>query len=313
VRPKDRDLARQLEASLRCFESQDLPLPGISSVATRGAFIEQLIESIRRVKYISVICNSQISASRADPANDIFDPIKAAVLRMREAQTDDAFWFVFLSVHFGKHRVDGWRLARDIYGCLSLGAPWDWARTSADPREFRRWLGENQTRLKSRGVGRRFGNHRKYQSLDAWSEAGTGAAFESYVEWVRPPRTHKALVQHAYEQANRNPRAAFECLYRSMGKVASFGRTAKFDYLTMIGKLGLAPIEPGSTFMQGATGPYSGAVLLFGRRTGATPSRPLLDDWVTRLGTRLGVGMQVMEDALCNWQKTPSCFKRFRG
>jgi len=51
-----------------------------------------------------------------------------------------------------------------------------------------------------------------------------------------------------------------------MNDVERFGRTAKFDYLTMVGKLGLAAIEPGSTYMQGATGPLKGARLLFGGR-----------------------------------------------
>lgn len=107
-------------------------------------------------------------------------------------------------------------------------------------------------------------------------------------------------------------KATFEYLYRSMEAIASFGRTARFDYLTMLGKLGLAAIEPGSTFMEGATGPYAGAVLLFGR-TSPPMSRSALDNCVIRLGARLGVGMQVMEDALCNWQKSPSAFKPFRG
>jgi Alpha-glutamyl/putrescinyl thymine pyrophosphorylase clade 3 len=313
VRPKDRQLAQELEAGLRSFVSEDFSLPGIRSGANRSAFIEQLLESIRRIKYISVIRNQQLSVARADPTSDIFDPIKAAILRMREGQPDGAFWFVFLSVHFGKHRVDGWRLARDIYGCLGQGEPWDWARASADPRHFRRWLAENQIRLSSDGVHRRFGNHRKYQSLDAWSATGTGAAFESYIEWVRPWRTHDAMIQNASQHTNGNPRAMFEYLYRSMTSVASFGRTARFDYLTMLGKLGLAPIEPGSAFMEGATGPYLGAVLLLSRRASVTPNRPILDDCLIRLGRHLGVGMQVMEDALCNWQKSPSRFKRFRG
>jgi hypothetical protein len=309
VRPGDRELAQRLDAGLSFFATHTLPLPGIIDGANRAAFIEQ---SVRRIKYVSVIGRQKLSESRADPAKDLFDPIKAAILRMREGRTDEAFWFVFLSVHFGKHRTDGWRLVRDIYGCLGSGAPWDWVTTSADPGSFRDWLAQNQVQLKGPNARRRFGNHRKYQSLDAWSAAGTGAAFESYVEWVRPPRTHEALIRDAHERADRDPRAAFAYLYQSMDKVASFGRTAKFDYLTMVGKLGLAPIEPGSTFMEGATGPHSGAVLLFGLAGGAM-NRSRLDDWLIRLGAHLGVGMQVMEDALCNWQKNPSRFQPFRG
>ena len=84
---------------------------------------------------------------------------------------------------------------------------------------------------------------------------------------------------------------------------------ARFDYLTMVGKLGLAPIEPGSTYMQGSTGPFVGARLLFGGRRSAAE----LDAWLVELDARLHVGMQVLEDAICNWQKSPGTFGPFRG
>jgi hypothetical protein len=306
-------LGQELEAGLVSFGSKRRSLPGITNRARREAFVEQLVESVRRIKYISVICEQNLSSSRANPYSDKFDPIKAAVLRMRNGRTDDAFWLVFLSVHFGKHGHSGWRLARDVYGRLGGEPIWEWAEISAHPKEFRRWLEGQQARLKGDGIPRHFGNHRKYQSLDARTPAGTGAAFETYVEWVDPPRTHEMFFQEAYEQCGQDPRATFDHLYKSMSKVASFGRTARFDYLTMIGKIGLAPVEPGSTYMQGATGPLLGARLLFGGRTGAATDRAKLDGWLVELGTHLGVGMQVLEDALCNWQKSPARFKRFRG
>ena len=94
-----------------------------------------------------------------------------------------------------------------------------------------------------------------------------------------------------------------------MGVISRFGRLARFDYLTMIGKLGLAPIEPGSTYMQSSTGPVEGARLLF--ETNNSPKT--LDRWLVDLGTQLKVNMQVLEDALCNWQKSPDRFVPFRG
>jgi hypothetical protein len=77
----------------------------------------------------------------------------------------------------------------------------------------------------------------------------------------------------------------------------------------MIGKLGLANIEPPSTYVQGSTGPVKGARLLFGVRSSAKQ----LDSWLIELDAQLHVGMQVLEDALCNWQKSPTKFKPFRG
>lgn len=223
----------------------------------------------------------------------------------------------FLSIHFGKNRGTGWRLARDVYGGLGGSAVWDWARTSSRPKRFRDWLAAHESILRGGdGIARQFGNHRKYQSLDARSDFGTGAALESYVRWVSPPRTHQMLVQDAQNNVGDDPRKMFDYLYRSMADVVSFGRTARFDYLTMLGKLNIAKIEPGSTYMHGATGPLNGARLLFGGRKGASLVRSDLDAWLVQLEADLNVGvqgMQVLEDALCNWQKSPKHFKPFRG
>ena len=86
------------------------------------------------------------------------------------------------------------------------------------------------------------------------------------------------LVQKLKSKPVAPPRATFDYLYGSMDDVVSFGRTAKFDYLTMVGKLQLAPIEPGSTYMQGATGPYQGALLLFGGNARAKLSQSDIEE-----------------------------------
>jgi hypothetical protein len=298
---------------LESFARQNQALAGIRAARRQTAFLEQLIDSIHRVKYFALIRQRDVSSRRADPEDDLFDPIKAAVLKSRQGDHDEACWLTFLSVHFGKNRRSGWRLARDVYGALGGGEHWDWQRTSPNPAGFRCWLAANLVRLRQDGVARAFGNHRKYQSLDAKSANGTGAAICSYVAWVRPHETHSQLFQAVAAAARQDRRRTFDDLYRSMSSVASFGRTARFDYLTMIGKLGLAPIEPGSTYMTGATGPLAGARLLFTGDTIAAVAPSRLDAWLVELEVVLGVGMQVLEDALCNWQKNPDRFVPFRG
>lgn len=313
MRPKDIQLAQRIEEGLIAHGRNHRQLRGIRSKACRDAFIEQVLESIHRVDYASVIARRDISRERANPNSPLFDPVRAAILKQRAGQIDEAFRFIFLFVHFGKHLRTGWRLTRDVYGCLGNGAPWTWARVSGNPRTFRTWLADSRAALTGDGVARHFGNHRKYESLDAWSPNGTGEAVESYVQWVAPLRTHQQLIQAAQAEVGNDPRRLFHLLYVSMNRVARFGRTAKFDYLTMLGKLRLAPIEPGSTYMEGATGPFTGARLLFGGSTSADFERAELDGWLVELGGQLGVGMQVLEDSLCNWQKSPSRFIAFRG
>jgi hypothetical protein len=303
------------------YHTDTRPLPGIQSPVPRRVFLEQLFESIHRVQYIErgVLQKGGeergLDSDRANPASDLFDPIKAAAIRSREGEHDEACWFVFLFTHFGKNLRTGYRLVRDIYGCIGNGQNWTWARTSAAPESFRAWLRANHNTLKNDGTPRHFGNHRKYVSLNAASPGGTGEAFVTYVRWVQQHRNHRDLFDSAEELAGHDPRRAFDILYRSMKRqVASFDRTGIFDYLTMIAKLGLACIEPGSTYMTGATGPLEGARLLFGN-TAAGVRPATIDGWLVELEADLGLhmGMQILEDALCNWQKSPDVLVRFRG
>jgi hypothetical protein len=303
----------EIDEHLRAYAREVRALPGIEPVDARAAFLEQVAESLHRVAYARVIARRDVHASRVDPASSMFDPVRGAILRMRQGDLDEAFWLVFIFVHFGKHLRDGYQLARDVYGRLGAQPPWTWQEVSRDPRAFREWLHSQQNALKHDGVPRRFGNHRKYESLDAWSPQGTGEVVETYVAWVRPFGTHPRLVAAAQARVGDEPRLLFRALYDSMRTVARFGRTARFDYLAMVGKLGLAAIEPDSTYMTGSSGPISGARLLFSGNVHADLSAGDLDRWLIELDQRLGVGMQVLEDALCNWQKSPTKFKPFRG
>ena len=313
MRPKDCVHAERIRTRLLRYHDDRRPLPGIVSPRRQAAFLETLVESLRRVRYVAVLLETDIGVRRADPGSDSFDPLRAAILHHRADRIEEAFWLAFLATHFGKHQRAGWRYAREVYGRLGGGQLWDWNSVSMDVAGFRDWLHENVDALRRDDLPRGFGNHRKYESLDAYSASGTGEVIESYVRWIGPTRSHQHLIAEATDRSGEDPRAVFDYLYRSMASVARFGRLARFDYLTMVGKLELARIEPGSTYMQGATGPVTGARLLFGDDEHADLHHAQLDRWLIELDADLGVGMQVLEDALCNWQKRPDQFRPFRG
>ncbi len=304
----DAVIAEKLEKALVRHNQDIRKLPGISSVSVRRAFVAQLIESRRRVDYVHRIAARDVSSTRADPSSASFDPLKAALHFHRKGDIEEALWLVFLATHFGKSRQFGWDRVRAIYGCLGQGGTWNWLRTSGDPAGFRQWLHTNR-----KSIPGRFGNHRKYESLDGTSTTGTGQVIESYVGWVLKAGGHPNLLSDALSHAKGDPGLTFDLLFKSMSSVARFGRTAKFDYLTMIAKLGFAKIEPHKPYMTSATGPRRGANLLFRGKSTDTESAKHLDGWTYELGKGLKLGMQEMEDALCNWQKSPKEFKPFRG
>jgi hypothetical protein len=309
LRPSDISRGAALDAALVKFDSEVEPLLGIKSGIVRTVLVKQIIESLRRIEFVHVVRDGKLDPRRADPSSDLFDPIRAAAFRIRKGEQDEAFWLVFLSTHFGKHVKYGWELTRAVYGG-SDGEAWIWKRVSTNVDAFRSWLSKNEAVLKAKYA---FSNHRKYQSLSADSDAGTGAVVASYVDWVAPPRTHLQMIQEIHMKIGQDPRAAFDSLYGSMDSVMGFGRLGKFDFLTMLGKLGIAPIEPGSAYLVGATGPLQGARLLFANDPKAKIGPRELDSRLARLDSYLGVGMQVLEDSLCNWQKSPNKFVSFRG
>ncbi|MCR1795840.1 hypothetical protein, partial [Leptospira sp. id769339] len=284
---------------------------GIYNSDNRRSLVEQIIESERRVKYISVIKSRGIAAFYADTRNSYFDPYKASIVHQNIGDVEEAFWLIFIATHFGKNKRHGWSYARAVYGALNSDSIWNWDKIKNNVAVFKEWLKEKSTKIESLGGG--FGNHRKYESLTSQTENGSGAVIESYVNWVSEFDTHVNLFSTAIKHSNGNEYEAFNHIYKLMGKVKRFGRTAKFDYLTMIGKMKLAAIKPGSPFLQGATGPLTGAKTLFLNSTEVKIRTVHLEEYVKELGNYLRVGMQEMEDSLCNWQKSPSKFKPFRG
>jgi Alpha-glutamyl/putrescinyl thymine pyrophosphorylase clade 3 len=308
---KDRDAIRAaaLRAGLLRYVQSGRVLEGIDGAAARETFVEQLIDSLHRVKYPETLAARPVSPSRAEPADrTYFDPIRAALFHFRQGDVDEACWLVFLFVHFGKHSRGGYRYLRDVYGRLGQGGRWDWLTLSANVQGFITWLANHHNTIRTQGGPGGFGNHRKYESL---KPTHTGRVIESYVAWIDPVRGHAAFLSETILATRGDPRLAFNMLYESMRVVNRFGRTARFDYLAMIGNLGIAPIKPASAYLKGATGPQKGARLLYG--VGPNVLASTLEVWLRELDVELQVGPQVLEDAICNWQKSPTSYRAFRG
>lgn len=306
--PSRVELRGQLAKNLKKYEEANGALRGIRSEAARKTFIEQLVDSVRRVEYVTVIRERDVAESRAFPDSDAFDPLLAAVYHLRQDHVDEACWLVFLSIHCGKHRTMGWKLARDLYGGEGSGGQWTWERLAQDIAGFRAWLDVKIVAWRDAGVAGKFGNHRRYESLSGSSPAGTGAVVASYVNWIIGAGGHEGLFAQAMNTPLATPESGFSYLYKAMLAVHRFGRLSRFDFLCMLAKLDIVEIAPATPYLASSTGPLRGAKLM----TGDKPTAQL-DAQMTQLSQALGVSMQVMEDALCNWQKRPKSYVRFKG
>ncbi|APA64253.1 alpha-glutamyl/putrescinyl thymine pyrophosphorylase clade 3 protein [Maribacter sp. 1_2014MBL_MicDiv] len=303
MKKTDKELYDKIDEKLSTFH--EVPLPGIDSEEKKECFIRQIVDSIKRVKYLQIIAKRQSTEDVANPFNPTFNPFLAAVWHKQQGNLDEAFWLVFLATHFGKDNTHGWGLLISVYGKLGSSSFWSWDAIKDNIDDFKLWLYENNDLVKAKG---KFSNHRKFQSLNAYSPTGTGSTVQTYLNWIG--KSHFDFVKEATTKES-NPRKLFNELYRSMDSVIGFGRLGKFDFLTNIGKLGLIDIVPDSTYMSGSSGPKKGAAILFGVNT----SNKKYDEWFALLEKHLEIkfGMQVLEDSVCNWQKDILNYSYFSG
>ncbi|MBP2619116.1 hypothetical protein [Chryseobacterium jejuense] len=286
-------------------------LSGILDPIKKDVFIRQLIDSIRRVKYVETVRSRTISPERADPNNNLFDPIKGACYLFQQGNFDEANWLIFLSTHFGIDPVNGWKITKNLYGKLGQDGnnKWSWGNVSNNLNTFLTWLDNNSLQIKDNA---KFGNHRRYQSISATSNAGTGATITSYVNLIG--NSHSSFFSNIIEDSP-TPRILFNRLYRIYKRdIKGFSRLGTFDFLCMLGKSGILNIEPDTPYLKGASGPLTGARMLY-NLNGQQGNASSLESYLINLEThlQLSFGMQVLEDALCNWQKNPAQYIYFNG
>lgn len=285
---------------------------GLNSEDRIKALAEQIVESERRVEYVKFIGSSSPSEDVIKGNSAKFNPLYSSIYNYRRGNVDEAFWLVFLFVHFGKHIKDKWNAISALYGAYD-GSVWCWERIQNQVPGFRAWLRKNEGGLPADArCSRRFGNHRRYTSWRDDAPAGTGEAVQSYINWVVSAGGHLNLIKATTEEVGQNPTEIFDYLYKTM-PVKGFGRLGKFDYLCALSNLGLAPVAPGMAYLRGATGPLSGASLLVDNNKEANLGPEKLEARLRPLSDELNINMQIVEDSLCNWQKSPDQFVPFRG
>ncbi|MCY9846603.1 hypothetical protein [Pectobacterium jejuense] len=305
-----------LIVALQQFDHNEYPLQGLQSNAHYTTFAMQLIDSMRRILYVEATYGGEkhVTPLRAEPNSEYFDPLLAARIHHEQGNYDEACWLIFLFTHFGKSIKTNWQLCRDIYGGLG-SRTWTWQSVTQDFPAFERWFKEVSPELTRTSIQRQYGNHRKYETLKSSSGRSIPRVFRSYIEFVGRTCSHEARFAEAASVAP-TPEALFELLYSNMRSVISFGRTAKFDYLTMLRKTNLLNIQPGHLFLTGSTGPIKGSRLLFSNNRDFGDSVTVLNEKLAALSEILPLQylrMQVLEDALCNWQKSPSSYEYFGG
>lgn len=280
-------------------------MPGIANAHAIDTLSQQIVASLRREDYYRYVQRGTIKATRADPNSPKFDAERAVAYFVQQKKIDDACWLIFLMTHFARPADSGWSRLRDVYGKLGTGV-WDWQSVSTSTVAFETWLNANW-----QNISGKFGSHRKYASIRPGAKDTTTDVVKSYISWIGP-KGHSAHFSKLVLQGGNDPHAIFDTFYRHLN-VSSFGRLGKFDYLSMLRRYSVVPIQAGKAYLSGATGPLNGARLLFDGKVAGRTTKLTLQTYLDALDLDLDVGMEVLEDALCNWQKSPQKFVHFIG
>jgi len=304
IRPQDQKRATQLEQILGKLITEGLSLPGIMEPVSRSVLIAQIIESERRQKYIDHIRIHGSDGTSANPHVTGFNPLQAAIHQTNIGNFDEACWIIFLATHFGKNGKTQWSLCRNFYGRLGNQPIWNWTQAITNQNALFSWIDAHSNTLKSFG----FGNHRKYESIDSPTK-GLKTVLSSYFEIFQGG--HRVAFDTAIGGAN-DPNVRFDLLYKLFSEVFRFGRLACFDHVAMVSRLGLENSSPGSTYLKTATGPKRGAALLLLNDCERRPNITNAERQLKEIGEAINVDAQVIEDSLCNWQKSPTSFIAFR-
>lgn len=309
---KNTSLYQALETTINTYNIQNgNVLVGIIDPVKKDVFIRQMIDSIRRVMYVEAIRSRTISPERANPHSNLFDPIKGAVYLFQQGEFDEANWLIFLSTHFGIDPINKWKITKNLYSKLGQDGnnKWSWTEVNNNPNNFFTWLDNNSSQIKGNA---KFGNHRRYQSISATSNSGTGATIKSYLHLIG--NSHIDFFSNINTDSP-NSKLFFNRLYKIYKRgIKGFNRLGIFDFLCMLGKTGILNIEPDTPYLKGSSGPLRGAYLLYNlnaQQTNVNSLESYLVDFEPYL--QVNFGMQVLEDALCNWQKNPTNYNYFRG
>lgn len=270
----------------------------------------QLLDSIEQEKEIKALVNSDIGKSDnaewayGNPYSPHFDPIKA-IVSLKETDFDEACWLVFLLIYTDDSTTRDWAFVRQLYS----GIGFDLGRQKSDSKPYRlTWERLNQSpnlqiqqleslsnHLAQLTPKPKFGHHRAYESL-----AQLPAVFSSYIGFINAQGGHQALFKPSHADIDKHD--YFQALYSLVRQhIYRFGRLSTFEYLCLLGKLGLADVEPDCCYIAEASGPKQGAKLLFGLL-----SNEQLEAHAVGLADYLEIGYQSVEAGLCHWQKSPN-------
>ena len=130
-------------------------------------------------------------------------------------------------------------------------------------------------------------------------------------------RSMKYFIDNIHEYSRSEP-IEFEEMNKLALKIPNFGRLGAFDFTSTLVKCQCNVNEPNSMYAEGSSGPLDGLKLLLEKTNNETSDKAQIQlsydlmEWFAQNSSIFMLG-QVLEDAVCNWQKNTVVYKRYTG
>lgn len=258
----------------------------------------QMIDSIGRVNIFRVYLER---ARKAESENlSYFHTSNPFTLAQRSSLTlETRVWHSYVATYFGKSNSSKWNLFnkatfRDDNSLITL------EYISENREEYFDYL-----RSLNFFENGNFSNHRKYTKKSLDGEKGVLYSFDFVLDNL-PLYTPDEIVP-------------FDEIYRNALSIPNFGRMAAFDFTCNLCKCGLNVEEPESMYQSYSTGPLEALndfLILSGVDNAPKSLQISIGDELLRwFETNSDIYMlaQVLEDTICNWQKSPNSHTRYFG
>ncbi len=256
----------------------------------------QTRDSIRRIQiYGTYKLKAQTAVKESKPFFHTSNPF---VLTQRvDLSFQDKVWFIYLATYFGKSNRSGWELFKRAAFKKDLSLI-TFNQVNNNLEEYFEYLLSFDFFKECT-----FSNHRKFTAKSLLGHKGLFISIEFLVNNI-----------HQFCPTNR---MEFHRMFLLANKIPNFGRLAAFDFSSSLAKIGLID-EPKSMYAENSTGPLKALELMLkltNNEASVLSQKEFavsLMCWFLENSNIFMVG-QVLEDAICNWQKDTTKYRLYKG
>lgn len=258
---------------------------------------KQTFDSIRRIKiYETYKIKAQQAVKDGKPFIHTSNPFVLA--QRTDLNLQNKVWVLYLATYFGKSSKSKWTLFnratfKKDQSIIKLD------EINVDLNSYFKYLSSFDFFQDCD-----YSNHRKFTAKKLTGVKGLFRSIEYFVGNI-------ALYSPKNEME-------FHEMYLLAKKIPGFGRLAGFDFTSSLVKCGFNVNEPKSMYANHSTGPLKGLKLLLkltDNNSSYSSQKQLssdLMDWFSKNSDIFMTG-QVLEDAICNWQKNTRNYVRYVG